>query len=134
EPGAAPLPSDAAQLAQMLVPGEGAAGAREQVSFAQLSTRGRVPEWPAPPDRFANYTPVTDAMLDDPAPENWLTWRRSHRAQGFSPLDRITRENVGDLRLAWSLALPAGPNMNEPLVRDGVLYIHAYGDEVFALD
>src|SRR5690606_36891174 len=31
-------------------------------------------------------------------------------------------------------ALPAGPNMNEPLVRDGVLYVFGYGDQVFALD
>ena len=31
-------------------------------------------------------------------------------------------------------ALPAGVNMAEPLVRDGVLYSFGYGDQVFAFD
>ena len=93
-----------------------------------------MPDWPEPVDRFANYTPVTQAMLDNPAPENWLTWRRSHDGQGFSPLDQIDRENVGRLTVAWAQALPAGQNMAEPLVRDGVLYVFGHGDQLFAFD
>ena len=135
EAGGAELPADEMQLAQMEAP---AAPAQERPDLLPgvqgLEPPSNIPDWPAPPDRFAAYTPVTDEMLSDPAPEDWLTWRRSHRAQGYSPLDQITTQNVRDLGLAWSLALPAGPNMNEPLVRDGVLYVHAYGDEVFALD
>ena len=99
-----------------------------------VSHRNPVPPPPERPNRFAGYTPVTQAMLDDPAPENWLSWRRSHRGLGFSPLEDIDTGNVGKLRLAWSVALPVGANMNEPLVRDGVMYSFGFGDEVFAFD
>ena len=103
-------------------------------SIGGISPRYPMPAWPAPKDRFANYTPVTEAMLNDPAPENWLTWRRSHTAHGFSPLTQIDQSNVDRLTVAWAQALPVGPNMNEPLVRDGVLYVHGFGDQVFAFD
>ena len=45
------------------------------------------------------YTPVTDAMLQNPEPADWLSWRRTLDAQAHSPLDQITAENVGNLRL-----------------------------------
>ena len=99
-----------------------------------LSDRFPNPPWPKAPDRFANYTPLTEAMLQDPAPENWLSWRRSHQGLGYSPLAQIDKDNVKDLTVAWAQALPPGANMNEPLVRDGVLYVFGYGDEVFAFD
>jgi alcohol dehydrogenase (cytochrome c) len=98
------------------------------------SARYPIPPAPERPDRFADYNPVTVAELANPAPENWLTWRRSHYGLGFSPLDQIDSANVGDLRLIWSVALPNGANMNEPLVRDGVLYTFGFGDEVWAMD
>ena len=41
--------------------------------------------------------PVTDAMLQDPAPGDWLMWRRTLNGWGYSPLDQITRDNVDDL-------------------------------------
>jgi glucose dehydrogenase len=54
--------------------------------------------------------------------------------RGFSPLTQITRENVSELRLAWSWSLPGGPNEVTPLVHDGVMFGNAYGDKVQALD
>jgi len=95
-----------------------------------------VPIPPSPPrlNPLDTLTPVTDAMLSAPADGEWLTWRRSFDAQGFSPLNQITRDNVGELRLAWSWALPNGPNEVTPLVHDGVMFVHAYGDKVQALD
>ncbi|MFB0613115.1 outer membrane protein assembly factor BamB family protein [Aurantiacibacter poecillastricola] len=99
-----------------------------------ISTFYPFPEWEEPVDRFADYTPVTADMLDAPAPENWMAWRRGHEGQGFSPLTQITPANVSDLSVAWAQALPVGPTMAEPLVRDGVMYVHAYGEEVFAFD
>ena len=57
------------------------------------------------------------------------------RRAGLQPARRRSREpNVGDLRLAWSWALPNGPNEVTPLVHDGVMFVHAYGDKVQALD
>jgi alcohol dehydrogenase (cytochrome c) len=92
---------------------------------------------PPPPPR-ANpldaIDPVTDAMLANPPPGSWLTWRRTWDSQGFSPLDQINRSNVASLRLRWTWSLPNGPNEGTPLVHDGVLFVHGYGDRVQALD
>jgi alcohol dehydrogenase (cytochrome c) len=95
-----------------------------------------VPLPPPPPklNPLDTLTPVTDAMLSAPADGEWLTWRRAFDAQGFSPLTQITRENVNDLRLVWSWALPNGPNEVTPIVHDGVMFVHAFGDKVQALD
>ncbi len=106
----------------------------EESPVGGLSRRYPLPPGPEIVDRFADYTPVTQEMLASPAPENWLTWRRAHNGQGYSPLRQIDSGNVNELRIAWAQALPAGANMNEPLVRDGVLYVHGFGDHVFAFD
>src|SRR2546430_12391678 len=49
-----------------------------------------------------NFRPVTEAMLRNPAPGDWLNWRRTDNAWGFSPLDQINRQNVQQLQLARS--------------------------------
>ena len=46
-----------------------------------------------------DFTPVTDAMLQHPDAADWLSWRRTLDGQAHSPLDQITTENVGRLRL-----------------------------------
>jgi alcohol dehydrogenase (cytochrome c) len=79
-------------------------------------------------------TPVTDAMLARVPDGDWLTWRRGNDSTGFSPLKAITKDNVRHLRSAWTWSLPSGPNEGTPLVHDGVLFVHAYGDKVQALD
>ena len=90
----------------------------------------------APPvsAQVEDYTPVTDAMLQDPDPSDWLSWRRTLDGQAHSPLDQIDAGNVGDLRLVWSWALRPGPQQTTPLVHDGVLYIANPGEIVQALD
>ena len=109
--------------------------ARRESAVGGLSERlYPLPAGPTIPDRFADYTPVTQAELANPAPEDWPAWRRSHLGLGYSPLRQIDTSNVDRLRIAWAQALPAGVNMNEPLVRDGVLYVFGYGDQVFAFD
>jgi PQQ-dependent dehydrogenase (methanol/ethanol family) len=91
---------------------------------------------PAPPkpDPLDKLTPVTDALLDNPPPGEWLTWRRTYDDQGFSPLKQINKSNVAELRSAWSWSLPPGPNEATPLVHDGVIFVHSSGDRVQALD
>jgi alcohol dehydrogenase (cytochrome c) len=79
-------------------------------------------------------TPVTDAMLRDPPPGEWLQWRRTYDAHGFSPLKQIDRSNVAGLRPAWTWSLPPGTSENTPLVHDGVLFVFGNGDHVQALD
>ena len=106
-----------------------------EVGVGGLSTRV-APLPPGPPINYplATYLPVTDAFLADPPAEEWPAWRRSHLGLGYSPLKQIDTSNVGKLTIAWAQALPAGVNMNEPLVHNGVLYVFGYGDNVFAFD
>ena len=53
-------------------------------------------------------TPVTDAMIQNPDPKDWLSWRRTLDSWGYSPLAQITRANVSQLRLVWVRPLEAG--------------------------
>ena len=55
-----------------------------------------------------DFVPVTDAMLENPAPADWLMWRHTLNGWGYSPLEQIDRDNVGDLRLVWTRALAPG--------------------------
>lgn len=81
-----------------------------------------------------NFTPLTDEMLLDPDPADWVMWRRNYAAWGYSPLDQITTENVDDLELAWAWNMVDGRQETTPLVYDGVMYLHNQGDRVQALD
>jgi len=78
--------------------------------------------------------PVSDAMLRDPDPNDWLIYRRTYDGWGYSPLDQITRENVSTLQLAWVWAMGDGRNQPTPLVYDGVMYLANPGNVVQALD
>jgi alcohol dehydrogenase (cytochrome c) len=124
--GAAALPTDPQLLAAMQVP----AGGFSFMAFSPYTARPAV-DRPTPLDDF---TAVTDAAIAAPPPGDWLGWRRSYDAQGFSPLADIDARNVGDLRLAWSWTMPAGSAESVPLVRDGTIFVQAHGDIVQALD
>ncbi|RUA00135.1 MAG: pyrrolo-quinoline quinone, partial [Candidatus Neomarinimicrobiota bacterium] len=78
--------------------------------------------------------PVTDAMLENPDPADWLNWRRTLDGWGYSPLDQITTDNVHQLQLVWSWQLGPGNSQPTPLVYDGVMYIPNPGNIVQAVD
>ena len=80
------------------------------------------------------FAPVTDAMLQNPDPEDWLMWRRTLDTWGHSPLTQINRNNVADLRLVWTRALGPGIQEGTPLVYDGVMYFPNPSDLVQAFD
>ena len=80
------------------------------------------------------YVPVTDAMLLDPDPEDWLMWRRTLDGWGYSPLKQIDRDNVGELRLVWTRAMGPGSQQATPLVYDGVMYLPNPSDLTQAID
>ena len=82
----------------------------------------------------SEFKPVTDTMLQDPAAEDWLMWRRTLNGWGYSPLDQVTTENVGDLQLVWSRALTTGRQQGTPLAYDGVLYMPNPRDVIQAID
>ena len=80
------------------------------------------------------FVPVTDEMLENPAPADWPMWRRTQNHWGYSPLDQINRENVGRLRLVWTRPLETGVQEGTPLVYDGVLYFPHPFDVTQAID
>ena len=123
-----PLPSDPAALGKLMMPGfiGGPSGG--------LAFGVDIPPAPARVNPFDRYTPVTDAMLANPPAGEWLNWRRTLDAQGYSPLRQITRQNVAEMRPAWVWSLPPGPSEATPLFHDGVLFVHGFGDKLQALD
>jgi alcohol dehydrogenase (cytochrome c) len=83
----------------------------------------------------ANFRPVTDEMLRNPPPGDWLMMRRNYQAWSHSPLTQITRDNVKELRLAWVWAMnEGGANQPTPLVHDGIMYLTNTMNTVQALD
>jgi alcohol dehydrogenase (cytochrome c) len=105
---------------------------RAQSPGGGLTPGVELPSWPQSENR--RVARVTDEMLASPSPDDWLTWRNTRDGLGFSRLSSIDKSNVGSLQLEWSLSLPAGPNTATPLVHDGVMYVHSFGDHVHALD
>jgi alcohol dehydrogenase (cytochrome c) len=124
--GATPLPADPRLLAAMQVP----AGGFSFMAFSPYTVRPAADR----PSPLADFTAVTDDSIANPPPGDWLVWRRSYDAKGFSPLAEIGPRNVANLRLAWSWTMPAGSAEGVPLVRDGTIFVQAYGDIVQALD
>ena len=70
------------------------------------------------PDRLVNA---------DREPQNWLMNHRTYDGQRFSPLARVNKGNVKNLKLAYAVALggTTGDEWTEatPLVEDGFIYI-----------
>ncbi len=81
-----------------------------------------------------DFVPVTDEMLRNPAPGDWLMWRRTLDGWGYSPLDEITTENVDQIRMVWSRALSRGTQENVPIAYGGVLYVPLTRDGIHAID
>jgi alcohol dehydrogenase (cytochrome c) len=99
------------------------------------------PQGPPPPRGLSvagevkAYVPVTDAMLRDPDPGDWLMARRNYQAWSYSPLAEITTRNVKDLKLAWTWSMnETGANQPMPLVHNGVMYLTNTLNMVQALD
>src|SRR4051812_2831312 len=81
-----------------------------------------------------NFRTVTEEMLRNPPPDDWLNWRRTDNGWGYSPLTRINTTNVKTLALAWSWAMNGGANEATPLVSNGIMYLPNPGNVVQALD
>jgi glucose dehydrogenase len=82
-----------------------------------------------------DLVPVTDAMIQNPDPSDWLSWRRTLDTWSYSPLDQIDRSNAGRLQLVWTR--PLGPGADQegtPLVHDGVMYMPNPNDVIQAID
>ncbi len=81
-----------------------------------------------------SFVPITEAMLLNPEPGDWLSFSRTLDAQRFSPLAQIDTSNVHELALAWARGMPAGMSYTIPLVYDGVMYVTTPDSAILALD
>ena len=83
----------------------------------------------------AEYAPVTDERLADPEAENWLMYRGTYDAHGYSPLDQINAENVASLKPLWtfSTGLREG-HQAPPVVNNGAMFVTTPQNHVLALD
>src|SRR5689334_19208905 len=123
------------QRAAYLQPGA-AAPAAAQPAAAENQVR-QAPRGITVAGQVKNYVPVTDAMLRNPDPGDWLMIRRDYKASSFSPLNQITAQNVGELRQVWSWAMQDGNSLGNdpaPTVHNGVLYVNNSGMVLQALD
>ena len=80
------------------------------------------------------FTPVSDADLTNPPNGDWLHWRGTQGAHGYSQLDQITAENVHRLSLAWVWGMEPGTSQPSFLVRDGIIFLPNSANVVQALD
>lgn len=82
-----------------------------------------------------NYVPVTDEMLRNPPPGDWLMARRNYQGWSYSPLSQVTRDNVKSLQLVWTWAMnEGGANEPTPLVHNGIVYLANTANIIQALD
>ena len=131
QPAEKELPTDPTALAAMTIPRGGTSRSAPMMPLSPLAP----PMTPvAARNPLDTFTAVTDHLLNNPPPSEWLLWRRTYDDHGFSPLAQVDKSNVGDLRVAWAWALPNGQNEATPLEHDGVLFVHSYGDKVQALN
>jgi alcohol dehydrogenase (cytochrome c) len=99
-------------------------------SFATDATRNMYASMP----NIDTFVPVTEEMLMNPSPNDWLWYSRTADAQRYSPLAQIDRSNVKQLGLAWSKGLPGGATETIPTVYNGIMYVTLPGSNVAALD
>ncbi|MCY3732212.1 MAG: PQQ-binding-like beta-propeller repeat protein [Rhodospirillaceae bacterium] len=81
-----------------------------------------------------DFQPISEEMMENPDPSDWLMINRTYDQQRFSPLEAIDRGNVAGLALAWSRGLPPGTQETTPIVYDGVMYLAQPGASVLAVD
>ena len=56
----------------------------------------------APPPAVPRpFTPVTQKMLENPSPDDWLMFSRTYDAQRYSPLKQINKQNVGQVEVGF---------------------------------
>ena len=83
----------------------------------------------------ADYTPVTDARLQNPEPENWLMTRGNYAGWSYSPLAQINTSNVKNLVPVWSVSTGVTSGHEAPpIVNNGVMFVATPYSQVLALD
>jgi len=108
--------------------------ARRKVSFQAAFLAGSMLAGPA---MAADVTPDRLVKADN-EPQNWLMNHRTYDGQRFSPLARINRDTVRNLKVAYAVPLGGGAG-NEfsnatPLAEDGFLYVTDSWNVLYKID
>lgn len=83
----------------------------------------------------ADYTPVTDARLQNPEPQNWLMTRGNYQGWSYSTLDQINTSNVKNLVPVWTVSTGVDSGHEAPpIVNNGVMFVATPYSQVMAMD
>ncbi|MGR3200256.1 MAG: methanol/ethanol family PQQ-dependent dehydrogenase [Paracoccus sp. (in: a-proteobacteria)] len=80
---------------------------------------------------------ANESVLTETAkPEQWAIQTGNYANQRYSELDQINRDNVGDLRVAWTFSTGVlRGHEGGPLVIGDMMYVHTpFPNNIFALD
>jgi PQQ-dependent dehydrogenase (methanol/ethanol family) len=103
---------------------------------APAANIARLPAGVTAEGEVKDYVPVTDQMLLNPNPADWIMVRGGYKGWSHSALKQITKANVGNLRLAWvwSMHSEGGASEPTPLVHNGIIYLTNPDNVIQALD
>jgi quinohemoprotein ethanol dehydrogenase len=74
-------------------------------------------------------------VVADNHPEDWLTSGRNYSEDRYSALDQITKSNINELGLAWSINLGVYSGIKStPIVSDGIMFLSGPWSKVYAID
>jgi quinohemoprotein ethanol dehydrogenase len=74
-------------------------------------------------------------VVADNHPEDWLTSGRNYSEDRYSELDQITKSNINELGLAWSINLGVYSGIKStPIVSDGIMFMSGPWSKVYAID
>jgi len=82
-----------------------------------------------------NYSPVTDARLANPEPQNWLMTRGRYQGWSYSDLDQINTSNVKGLVPVWSISTGVDSGHEAPpIINNGIMFVATPYSQVMALN
>ncbi|MEM9725843.1 MAG: PQQ-dependent dehydrogenase, methanol/ethanol family [Pseudomonadota bacterium] len=105
--------------------------------FARAEVTPDVTDAAGPAERAAVGISVNDERIRAAreTPEEWLSYGFGYEEQRHSPLDKINKETVKRLGVAWSYDLATHRGVEAtPIVVDGVMFITSAWSIVYALD
>jgi len=125
EPGDKPLSSDSAVLSKFTIPKLPGQDHDPLIPVSMSDEQTAL---------LSSLPSLTDKMLQNPDPKDWLHWGRTYDGQSHSPLKQINKDTVKDLKPSWRAPLLFGPTMPMPVVHNGVMYMAAFPKSVLAMD
>ena len=95
------------------------------------------------PAGASELTTADDLLNADSNADDWLTVHRTYSGQRYSPLDQINKSNIGDLSVAYTIALGGtegggfwryGNIEGTPIVENGTMYMPNGWSELMSID